>query len=83
MHPNIVRTHSGKYEVKYDIAECYEYWLKEGKAPPECCHCVLHNGHVATVDTEKEAKRLVSALPECPGLPEKINKEGGEMDVKD
>jgi hypothetical protein len=73
MRPNIVRTHSGKYEVKYDIAECYEYWSKEGKAPPECCHCVLHNGHVAIVDTEQEAKRLVSLLPDCPGLPAKVN----------
>jgi len=76
MRPIIVRTHSGKYEVKYDIVECYKYWLKEEKAPPKCCYCMLHNGHVAIVNTEEEAKRLVSLLPECPGLPAMINSGG-------
>lgn len=73
MRPTIVRTYFGRYEVKYDIAECYQHWLREGKAPPECCHCMIHNGHVATVDTEEEANRLVRMLPECPGLPAKYN----------
>jgi len=72
MRPKIVRTYSGRFEVKYNIVGCYRYWLKGGKAPPECCYCMLHNGHVAIVNTEEEAKRLVSLLSNCPGLPARI-----------
>ena len=69
MKAKVIRTQAGKYEVKYNVAECFLGWaVREWRAPARCCYCMLKDGFVARFDTLEEARKFASQLPECPGL---------------